>query len=60
MKKFVFLYYGFEPPAQEIQGAWSNWFAAVETSWLMAATHLDLEEKSPITVPKNCRWIAGQ
>ena len=29
MKKFVFLYYGFEPPTQEIQEAWSNWFASI-------------------------------
>ena len=29
MKKFVFLYYGFEPPTQEIKDAWSNWFASV-------------------------------
>ena len=29
MKKFVFLYYGFEPPTQEIKDAWSNWFASI-------------------------------
>jgi len=29
MKKFVFLYFGFEPPTQAIQEAWSNWFASV-------------------------------
>jgi hypothetical protein len=29
MKKFVFLYLGFEPPTQEIKDAWSNWFASI-------------------------------
>ncbi len=29
MKKFVFLYYGFEPPTQEIKDAWSNWFGSI-------------------------------
>lgn len=29
MKKFVFLYYGFETPTQEIKDAWSNWFASI-------------------------------
>ncbi len=29
MKKFVFLYYGFESPTQEIKDAWSNWFASL-------------------------------
>ncbi len=29
MKKFVFLYFGFERPTQEIKDAWSNWFASI-------------------------------
>lgn len=29
MKKFIFLYCGFEPPTQEIMDAWSNWFASI-------------------------------
>ena len=29
MKKFVFLYYGFEPPTEEIKDAWKSWFASI-------------------------------
>ena len=29
MKKYVFLYYGFEPPTAEIRKAWSNWFESI-------------------------------
>ena len=29
MKKFIFLYYGFETPTPEIHEAWGKWFAAV-------------------------------
>lgn len=29
MKKFVFLYVGFEPLTPEIKDAWSNWFALI-------------------------------
>ena len=29
MKKFVFLYYGFETPTQEVKDAWSEWFASI-------------------------------
>ncbi|MDQ7027604.1 MAG: YciI family protein [Anaerolineae bacterium] len=29
MKKFVFLYCGFEPPTPEIQEAWGKWFASI-------------------------------
>lgn len=29
MKKFVFLYYGFEPPTEEIKNAWRSWFASI-------------------------------
>ncbi|OGO26447.1 MAG: hypothetical protein A2W33_10645 [Chloroflexi bacterium RBG_16_52_11] len=29
MKKFVFLYYGYETPTQEIKDAWSKWFASI-------------------------------
>lgn len=29
MKKFVFLYYGFEPLTQEIKDAWGKWFASI-------------------------------
>jgi hypothetical protein len=29
MKKFVFLYYGYETPTQEIMDAWNNWFASL-------------------------------
>jgi len=29
MKKFVFLYYGFVTPTEEIKEAWGNWFASV-------------------------------
>ena len=29
MKKFVFLFYGFQPPTQEIKDAWSHWFASI-------------------------------
>ena len=34
MKKFVLLYYGFEPPTQEIKDAWSTWFASIG-DWLV-------------------------
>lgn len=29
MKKFVFLYFGFEPLTQEIKDAWNSWFASI-------------------------------
>ena len=29
MKKFVFLYFGFEPLTEEIQEAWGKWFASI-------------------------------
>ena len=29
MKKFVFLYFGFEPLTEEIKQAWVNWFASI-------------------------------
>lgn len=29
MKKFIFLYYGYEPLTQEIKDAWSDWFASI-------------------------------
>lgn len=29
MKKFVFLYYGFETPTQEVKDAWNQWFASI-------------------------------
>ena len=29
MKKFVFLYVGFEPPTDDIKEAWSNWFTSI-------------------------------
>lgn len=30
MKKFMILHYGFEPPTDEIMGAWKRWFASIE------------------------------
>ncbi len=29
MKKFIFLYYGFETPTEEIKEAWGEWFASI-------------------------------
>jgi hypothetical protein len=29
MKKFVFLYHGFEPLTEEMKEAWSNWFQSI-------------------------------
>ncbi len=29
MKKFVFLYYGYETPTQDIKEAWMNWFESI-------------------------------
>jgi len=29
MKKFVFLFFGFEPPTQEMMDAWNKWFASI-------------------------------
>ena len=29
MKKFVFLFYGFIPPTEEIMKDWNNWFASI-------------------------------
>jgi len=29
MKKFVFLYFGFEPLTEEIKQAWGKWFASI-------------------------------
>jgi hypothetical protein len=31
MKKYVFLYYGYETPTQELEDAWNDWFASIET-----------------------------
>ena len=30
MKKFVFLYYGFEKPTPEIMAAWGKWFESIK------------------------------
>ena len=30
MKRFVFLYYGFETPTPEIMAAWGNWFESMK------------------------------
>ena len=30
MKKFVFLYYGFETPTPEIMAAWGQWFESIK------------------------------
>ena len=29
MKKFVFLYYGYDEPTQEVMEAWGKWFASI-------------------------------
>ena len=38
MKKFVFLYYGFVPPTEEIKEAWGNWFASVGDKFVDAGS----------------------
>lgn len=58
MKRFLFLYYGYEAPTQEIMDAWSNWFASIEDRLIdggspFAAgreiTHAGTRELSPET-----------
>jgi hypothetical protein len=29
MKKFIFIYFGFDTPTPEIMGAWTKWFATI-------------------------------
>ena len=31
MKKFLLVHVGFEPPTEEIMGAWMQWFASIES-----------------------------
>ena len=38
MKKFVFLYYGFVPPTEEIKEDWGNWFASVGDKFVDAGS----------------------
>ena len=60
MKKFVFLYFGFEPLTEEIKQAWGKWFVSIGDKMVDSGNPFGPEQKSPIPAPKNYRWERSQ